>query len=192
MTQTPPPRILPLGEHERDAFANSLIAEAAGPDRVGITPNIWTTLVRHPGLFRRWIPFGGKLLAGKIPLRDREIMILRTAWRCRVAYEWSQHSKVARAAGLTDAELSRIAEGPNSPGWTPFEAALLRCVDELHDESSVTDETWATLADVYDEKQLIELPMLIGQYHLVAFTMNALRFELEPDAEHFPSVTDEQ
>lgn len=182
------PRIPPLPVEERDDVANELIATAAGPDRVGITPNIWTTLVRHPGLFRRWIPFGGKLLAGKIPLRDREIMILRTAWRCRAAYEWAQHSRVARQAGMTDAELVAIVEGPGAAGWSRFEAALLSAVDELHDESSVRDETWATLADVYDEKQLIELPMLIGQYHLVAFTMNTLRFDLEPDAEPFPDV----
>ena len=53
------PRIPPLPEDERDDIANELIALAAGPDRIGMTPNIWTTLVRHPGLFRRWIPFGG-------------------------------------------------------------------------------------------------------------------------------------
>lgn len=182
------PRIPPLPEDERDDIANELIALAAGPDRIGMTPNIWTTLVRHPGLFRRWIPFGGKLLAGKIPLRDRELMILRTAWRCRAEYEWGQHCRVARAAGLSDAELLNIARGPDAPEWNEFEAALLRAVDELHDESCVSDETWATLVDGYDEKQLIELPMLVGQYHLVAFTMNTLRLEHEPGAEPFPDA----
>ena len=46
--------------------------------------NIFATLVRHPGLFRQWLPFGGKLLAGKLPARERELMILRTGWRTRV------------------------------------------------------------------------------------------------------------
>lgn len=180
------PRIPPLPEEERDAVAQELLNAAAGPDRAGITPNIWTTLVRHPGLFRRWIPFGGKLLAGKIPKRDREIMILRSAWRCRCEYEWGQHCRVAREAGMTEEEIRGTAVGPSAPCWTPFEAALLSAVDELHDDSALTDETWSVLAGLYDEKQLIELPMLIGQYHLVAFTMNALRFEHEPDAERFP------
>lgn len=182
------PRIAPLPESERDDVANELIAMAAGPDRIGMAPNIFTTLARHPGLFRRWIPFGGKLLAGKIPLRDRELMILRVAWRCGAAYEWGQHCRVARAAGLTDADLLNVARGPAAPEWDGFDAALLRAVDELHDESSVSDQTWAVLAGRYDDKQLIEVPMLVGQYHLVAYTMNTLQFELEPGAEPFPDI----
>ena len=182
------PRIPPLPEAERDAAASELLAFAAGPDRTGSALNLWTTLVRHPGLFRRWIPFGGKILAGKIPTRDREIVILRTAWRCRAEYEWGQHCRIARQAGITADELLRIARGPTAPGWGRFDAALLRAVDELHNDSRVTDETWAVLADRYDEKQLIELPMLIGQYHLVAFTMNTLQLEHEAGADRFPDL----
>ncbi len=183
-----PPRIPPLPEAERSDFARELLAFAAGPDGGGRTLNLWTTLIRHPGLFRWWIPFGGKILAGKIPVRDRELMVLRTAWRCGAEYEWGQHCRIARQAGITDDELVRIAKGPDAPGWDRFDAALLRAADELHDESCVTDDTWAVLADRYDEKQLIELPMLVGQYHLVAFTMNTLRLEHEAGAERFPDI----
>lgn len=182
------PRIAPLPEAERDDYARELLALAGGPGGGGRTPNLWTTLVRHPGLFRHWIPFGGKLLAGKIPKRDRELMILRTAWRCGAEYEWGQHCRIAREAGITDDELLRIAGGPDAPGWDRFDAALLRAVDELHDGSRVTDETWAQLAERYDTKQLIELPMLVGQYHLVAFTMNTLQLEHEAGADRFPDL----
>ena len=182
------PRIAPLPEPERDDFAQEVLDFAAGPGRRGGPINLWTTLVRHPGLFRRWIPFGAKILIGKIPVRDRELMILRTAWRCRAEYEWGQHCRIAREAGITDDELVRIARGPAEPGWDRFDATLLQAVDELHDESCVSDQTWAALADRYDEKQLIELPMLVGQYHLVAFTMNTLRLEHEAGAERFPEL----
>ena len=187
-SQSGQPRIPPLPEDERDGFARELLDFAGGPDGGGRTPNLWTTLVRHPGLFRHWIPFGGKLLAGKIPTRDRELMILRTAWRCGAEYEWGQHCRIARQAGVTEDELTRIASGPAAPGWDPFDAALLRAVDELHDDSRLTDQTWAVLADRYDTKQLIELPMLIGQYHLVAFTMNTLQLEHEAGADRFPDL----
>ncbi len=183
------PRIPPIPAAERDDIANELLATASGPGRPSRTPNLWTTLVRHPGLFRRWIPFGGKLLAGQIPSRDRELMILRTAWRCDTEYEWGQHCQIARDVGITDAELSDIARGPDASAWDPFDATLLRAVDELHDESCITDETWAILTDRYDDKQLIELPMLVGQYHLVAFTMNSLRLEHESGADRFPDVS---
>src|SRR5919107_5997737 len=83
------PRIPPLSPGETDDQARELLSQAGGP-AAGAT-NIFTTLVRRPGLFRKWMPFGGKLLAGKLPARDRELLILRTGLRCGSAYEWGQH-----------------------------------------------------------------------------------------------------
>ena len=183
------PRIPPIPVAERDAVANELLSTASGEAHPTRTPNLWTTLIRHPGLFRRWIPFGGKLLAGQIPVRDRELMILRTAWRCGAEYEWGQHCQIARDAGITDRELFNIARGPDTSSWDSFDSALLRAVDELHDKSCLADATWAILADRYDDKQLIELPMLVGQYHLVAFTMNSLQLDHETGADRFPDMS---
>jgi len=51
---------------------------------------------------------------------------------------------------------------------------LLRAADELHDDACITDATWAALAERYDVPQLIEVPMVVGQYHLVSYTLNSL------------------
>ena len=147
--------------------------------------NIFATLVRHPGLFRKWMPFGGKLLAGKLPARDRELLILRTGWHCHSVYEWGQHAIIGRQAGLTDDELRRIQAGPDAPGWDAFDATLLRAADELHDDSCISDTTWRALARHYDERQLVEIPMLVGHYHLVAFTLNTLGVQREPGVPGF-------
>jgi alkylhydroperoxidase family enzyme len=90
------------------------VRELLGSVAVRGTPasNIFTTLVRHRGLFRRWLPFGGKLLAGRIPARERELIILRTGWLCRAEYEWGQHVLIARQAGVTDDEIEWLKEGP--------------------------------------------------------------------------------
>jgi 4-carboxymuconolactone decarboxylase len=173
------PRIPPLAEAERDDQARDLLSRAGGP-AAGAT-NIFATLVRHPGLFRRWLPFGGKLLAGKLPDRDRELLILRTAWNCRSDYEWAQHERIARGVGITDDEIARVEAGPTAPGWGPFDAVLLRAADELHADACLSDATWAALAERYDERQMIEVPMLVGHYHLVAFTLNSLGVPLEDD-----------
>jgi alkylhydroperoxidase family enzyme len=174
------PRIPPLSEDEQDEVARELLGQV-GLVRGGGTSNIFATLVRHPGLFRRWLPFGGKLLAGKIPERDRELLILRTGWHCGSAYEWAQHVRIARTVGLTDDEIARVREGPDAPGWTDLDATLLRAADELHADACVSDATWAALAERYDERQMIELPMLVGHYHLVAFTLNSLGVQVEDD-----------
>ena len=177
------PRLAPLPEHDRDEQARELLDGAAAPGAPAA--NIFTTLVRHPGLFRKWLPFGGKLLTGKLPPRDRELLILRTGWRCGAEYEWGQHTLIGRAAGLSDEEIERIKAGPEAPGWDPFDAALLKTVDELHDDGCISDATWAALAAGYDERQLIEVLMVVGHYHLVSFVLNSLGVQREPGVPGF-------
>jgi alkylhydroperoxidase family enzyme len=177
------PRIPPLPSEERDEQARELLAgvNAAGAP----ASNIFTTLVRHPGLVRRWLPFAGKLLAGKLPARDRELLILRTAWLGQAEYEWAQHRLIARSAGLSNAEIERVREGPEAPGWEPFDATLLRGADELHRAARIGDPTWEVLASRYDERQLIEVPMVVGHYHMVAFTLNSLGVRVEEGVDGF-------
>ena len=81
----------------------------------------------------------------------------------------------------------QVASGPDAPGWDPFEAVLLRAADELHDDACISDEVWAALAGRYDERQLIEVTMVVGHYHLVSFTLNSLGVPLEDGVTGFPS-----
>jgi alkylhydroperoxidase family enzyme len=172
----PAPRLAPLRPDELDEQQAELMAPVGGP-----AVNIFATLVRHPGLYRRWMAFGGKLLAGRLPPRDRELLILRTGWRCGSEYEWAQHVVIGRASGLDDAEIARVKAGPDAPEWSEWDAVVLRAADELHDDSVVSDATWAALSARYDERQLIEVPMVVGQYHLVSFTLRSLGVPLEDD-----------
>jgi 4-carboxymuconolactone decarboxylase len=175
------PRIPPLPPEDQDEQARELLAGV----RVADAPaaNIFATLVRHPGLFRRWLPLGGKLLAGKLPARDRELLILRTAEHCNAEYEWGQHRLIGLASGISEEEIGRVRSGAS--GWDEFDAALLRAADELHAEARISDATWETLASRYDDRQLIEVPMVVGHYHMVAFTLNSLGVQLEPGVEGF-------
>ncbi len=177
------PRIPPLPVDERDDQVQELLG---GVGLTGPASNIFDTLVRHPGLFRRWLPFGGKLLSGKLPARDRELLILRTGWHCRSEYEWGQHVLIARSVGITDDEIAAVTAGPGDPSWSAFDRVLLTAADELHNEASISDATWAVLAEHYDERQLIEVPMLVGHYHMVAFTLNSLGVQREDGVPGLP------
>jgi 4-carboxymuconolactone decarboxylase len=180
---SPRPRIPPLAESEQDEQARELLAGV----RVRGAPasNIFATLVRNPGLFRRWLPFGGKLLAGKLPARDRELLILRTAVLCRAEYEWGQHRLIGVSAGLSESEVERVREGADAEGWDEPDATLLRAAEELHNDARISDATWEKLASRYDVPQLIEVPMVVGHYHMVAFALNSLGVELEPGVTGF-------
>ncbi|WP_051792601.1 carboxymuconolactone decarboxylase family protein [Amycolatopsis jejuensis] len=180
------PRLLPLPAAEWDDSVRELVAARA--DDCGAVPNIFTTFARHPQLFRRWLPFGGELLTkGLLPPRDRELMILRSAWQCRSDYEWGQHEPIARAAGLENSEIERVPAGPGADGWREFDRVLLSAVDELHADARIADRTWTRLAQRYDERQLIELVMLIGHYHLVAFALNSFGVQRETGIADLPT-----
>jgi 4-carboxymuconolactone decarboxylase len=177
------PRIGPLPVEERDTQVHELLADVGVEDT--LASNIFTTLVRHPGLFRKWVPFSGKLLAGKLPFRDRELLILRTSWHCGSDYEWGQHSLVGQKNGFTDLDFERIKEGPDAAGWSTFESNLLRAVDDLHHNSCISDSVWRVLAAQYDERQLIEVPMIVGHYFLLAFALNSFGVQREPGVPGF-------
>jgi 4-carboxymuconolactone decarboxylase len=177
----PRPRIPPLPEIERSQQQQELLQSVQVS-----ADNIFATLVRAPGLFRRWLPFGGKLLAGKLSARDRELLILRTAWNCRAGYEWGHHVAIGLQSSLTRDEIDRVPDGPDA-GWPRADAVLLRAADELHADYRLADATWESLRARYNEEQLIELPMLVGHYHLLAMTLNSLGVELEPGYEELPS-----
>ena len=168
-------RIPPLAKEELDEQQRELLG---GTSTMGDL-NIFRTLVRHPRLFRRWSQFGGVLLTGLLPHRDRELLILRTGHLAEAAYEWHQHVRIALESGVSEEEIERVQAGPDAVGWDPFDAALVRAADELHTSARISDATWATLASRYDERQLIEVCMTVGQYHLVAFTLNSLGVEIE-------------
>jgi alkylhydroperoxidase family enzyme len=180
-TNTGEPRIAPLPEGERTARQQEVIDDLVQ----GPTVNIYTTLARHPDAAAAMVNLGRTLRAGRLPARHREILILRTGWNCRSAYEFAQHRRLGLAIGMTLADLQRIQAGPDAAGWDPFEALLCQVADELHDGQRVSDPTWSQLSERYDEQELIEVVMLVGYYHLVSSVLNALGVPLEPGAEAF-------
>ncbi|MDQ1493339.1 MAG: 4-carboxymuconolactone decarboxylase [Actinomycetota bacterium] len=173
------PRIPPLpAEQLEKEHAEAL--DRINRDATGAR-NVSTTLLRHPRLFRHWMPLAGELLYGSLlPHRDRELLILRTASNCQADYERAHHVVIGRQAGLTDEQIERVRNGPTDESWNSDDAVLLRAADELHHDSRISDTTWAALAARYDEQQLIELPILVGHYHMVAFALNSFGVEIEP------------
>lgn len=178
------PRLRPLEEREWSAEQRELLAPMVRDGRVA---NIFRTLAHYPKLLKRWLPFANHLLfKSSLPPREREMLILRAAWRSRAEYEWGQHVEIGRRAGLSDAEIARIAEGADALGWTPFEAILLRAVDELQSETRLGDVTWAALAERYDTAQLMDLVFTVGNYTALAMALNSFGVPLDEGLRGFP------
>ena len=182
---TTAPRLPPLAPGEWDDVLTRVLENSPGGTDEPM--HIFTTLGRaDPELFRRWLGFGGALLAGSLPGRLRELVILRSAARFGGRYEWAQHVGLAEVQGVTPAELVAVSNGEgalDAVDWPPLERAALRAVDETADDGAVSDSTWETLADDLQESELIELLMLIGHYMMLTTVLGSLRIQLEPRAE---------
>lgn len=142
-------------------------------------PEIHFTMLRHPELWERISELSVQLSGrGQIPVRDRELVILRTGWLCRAPFEWGEHVRIGRELGLTAEEIQRVTEGSTAQGWSEHERALLGAVEELHDGAMICDDTWSVLSRSMNEIQLFELTVLVGQFTTVAYWQNALRLPL--------------
>jgi alkylhydroperoxidase family enzyme len=181
----PGPRVPPLPRAEWPPELEAILRPLAD-SMGGRTLNIFATLGRHPELLRRWLVFGTHVLSGStLPARERELAILRVGWLCRSEYEWGQHVLIARRVGIGDAEIARVAAGPDAPGWSPREAAVLRAADDLWREARVADATWTELARHFEVPQLLDLVFAVGQYTLVSMALNSLGVERDPGVPGF-------
>jgi alkylhydroperoxidase family enzyme len=174
------PRVPPLPDEQLDD--ETRVRFGSGP-----TLNIFRTLANHPGLMKRWLVFGNHVLGkSTLPAREREILILRIGWLCRSGYEWGQHVVIGQASGLSDDEIARIAAGPDAPGWSPEDRALLRAADELHGDAFIGDATWTELAARFSTQQLMDLVFTVGQYNLVSMALNSFGVQPEPGLPKLP------
>jgi 4-carboxymuconolactone decarboxylase len=180
------PRIAPLAPGEWDGETREVLE---GLRMDGQVYNVFATLARHLKLFKKWLVFGDHTFSkSSLPAREREMVILRMGWLCRAEYEWGHHVAIGKRVGLSTDEIRRVAAGPDACGWDPFEATLLRAVDELHADSFISDPTWNALAVRYNTEQLLDLIFTAGQYALVSMALNSCGVQLEEGFEGFPSA----
>ncbi|MEV8230302.1 carboxymuconolactone decarboxylase family protein [Streptomyces sp. NPDC079167] len=107
--------------------------------------------------------------------RTREIAVLRVCARAGAETEWGVHVRMfAAEAGLGEAEIQATTEPREIFPWAAHDALVIRLADEIHDGSTVSDTLWAALSEVYTAQQIVELLLVVTQYHKVACLTNAL------------------
>ena len=173
-------KLFPAGESAAEADGDAE-RHRSGP------PNILLTIGRVPGLLEPFLGFANALATnGKLPRRAAELLALRAAWHCRSAFEWGHHVEYARDAGLGEAEIERVVDGPDAEGWGDVDRALLRAADELHAVQKVSDATWAVLRGAFDDAQLVEIPFIVGHYTMLSMVASSTGVPLEPGLPALP------
>ncbi|MDQ1033384.1 4-carboxymuconolactone decarboxylase [Streptomyces umbrinus] len=172
-------RLQPVDEGE--LHEKTLTSLAPYRDQDGRIYTIWATLAHHQEALRRFILFGNHVLGkNTLPLSSRELMILRIAVRARAAYEWDQHVRIARRAGLTDDTILAAATG-DWDGLEELDRVLLSATDSLLDRQGVDDELWDRLTAHLSTEQVIDVLYTVGQYLTIATVINTLGVQVEGD-----------
>ncbi|MBV9512776.1 MAG: carboxymuconolactone decarboxylase family protein [Mycobacteriaceae bacterium] len=173
------PRIEPGGLRELGPINWAIARISARTVRVP-EMHLFTVLGQHWRLFLAWLPISGVLLyRGRLSKQDTELVILRTGHLRDCEYELQHHRRLARSRGVDDDLQAKIIQGPDAPGLTDRQRAVLAATDEFVVTRSVSEQTWAALSNHLDRRQLIEFCMLAGQYDTLAAIMATLRIPLD-------------
>ncbi len=102
----------------------------------------------------------------------REVAILVVAATLDSAFEWFAHERLARAAGVSDETIARIASGREPDGDAALPSAAAR---ELVLDGDLSDERFAEVQERFGTTGSVELVVLIGYYRMLALVLRTFR-----------------
>ena len=173
-------RVPLIDEKEHPEFAE--LVEKFRTGRRGRLINIYRLLLNSPALAESWFSHSNAVrwktaLDGRL----REIIIIRLGHLTRCQYVLRQHvPALALADGLSLTECNALADWEASPLFSAGERAALAYADVMTRDIVVGDEVFAQVAQYFDQRQLVELTVLIGTYNMNARVLQALELDLEP------------
>lgn len=115
----------------------------SGHARDPLNFDILGVLARHPAMARDFLVYNGFLLQrGELPLRLRELAILRVAHARRSAFFWGEHIRIAIAGGLSEDDIAGLARGNTE--FDGVDGLVLEATDEMLADGRVRTTTWNT------------------------------------------------
>lgn len=161
-----------------DQWDNSL--QHVIDDMQGDPINIHRLLANHPELLRAWWPYRMHTVkGGDLDQRDCELVILRVAVLTECWYEWAAHVERGLFAGLSRAEIDRIAVGPSSRDWDERDRLILIAVDELFHQRCMSPETLRELSAYLTERRILDIVSLQGVYASLACMLKTWSVDIE-------------
>lgn len=143
-------------------------------------PNIFRTMANNPEVWRAYLRLGNGLWSHcGLDVATRELVILRTAILYHSQYEWHQHVRIGRQAGLRDEQIVALHHWRGSPIFTELERAILEYVDAVHASGHPSQEVHDRLAALVPPGTLVGVNLLTGFYGMTARFLAAMEVELE-------------
>ena len=157
-----------------------LIARIKGRRR-GLLLNLYRMLLHSPTVAEKWFEQNNAIrwetqLDGKI----REIAIIRVGALNRAQYVLKAHvPKMALDEGVTLAQCEALTGGgwQGSPLFDAREQAVLAYTDAVTKDIRAPDAVFEPLRRHFNERQLVELTILIATYNMHSRVLEALQIE---------------
>jgi alkylhydroperoxidase family enzyme len=166
---------------EGDAADSAEFIAKVRRGRRGNLLNIYKLLLHSPPLASAWFDLLNAVrwqttLDGRL----REIVIIRIGYVNDGRYCLAQHvPALALADGMTLAECDALADWRATSLFSESERAALAFTDAMTRDIRVPDDVFADVRRHFDERQVVELSVLIGAYNMHTRVQEALELDRE-------------
>lgn len=126
-----------------------------------------------------------------LPLRIRELVIMRITANLGCEYEWGVHVAIfSQSIGLSQQQISDICAASFTPEfWSTEESCLLGVIDQLCVTGTIDDNSLADFDNYWTVEQRLEIFALCGTYHTVSYVANVAKLKPERFSAQFPQIS---
>ncbi len=175
MTNTLAPIKEPFPDHIKEILENY-------PQANGYLLSLFRTFANSTRFLSKGVP---NLLdkESPLPMRIRELVILRTTANNNCHYEWGVHvAYFAHHVGLDDEQVASTWQKITQTDWNEQERVILEAVDQLCTTGSLDETTRTHFQNHWNAEQQLEIMALVGTYHTISFVANVAQLPREPFA----------
>ncbi len=179
----PPPRMPPVSQENMTEDMQAFLQKwTGGIFRRADSNPVLLTFAHHPQLADLFSQFNIHLLSSStLPVKQRQIAIMRLAWITKATYMWSSHLSTSVRAGLQPDMFGPIKVGAEDPYFTEFERVVIRATEELVDDRKVGDDNWRALMQEWSNQQMLDFLFTVGAYVAIAGVMRSTGVQRNPD-----------
>ncbi len=140
--------------------------------------------IRLPKLMRLAQDLSSYLGQTGLSKRERQIAILAIARFWGAAYPWAVQTRNALGIGLEQAVIDTINSGGVPQLDNPREQAAFDVATELLKQHRLSDETYASVSQLFSEQELVSLIATVGQFSMTCLTTLAYDCTPPDDVPH--------
>ena len=164
----------------RDTFPENLQYVYDRNARDGRLPNIFASMGNNPQVLRAYLRLGNGLWTScGLEVGTRELAILRTAILHHSAYEWHQHVRIGKEAGLRAAQINALHDWRTATVFSSMQRAVLGYVDAVAATEPPPQEVHDELAKHVSAGTIVGVNLLAGYYGMTAKFLGAM--EVTPE-----------